>query len=482
MAEGRSLDQRCGPFDQQLMRVTSNCQTVALMRTRAVSVLRIRIRGADAAPRGCGRADYKEDIDMRRIIRAAAAASILLVPAGVWATADEHADKARAAMAKAAAWLRAKQDKDTGGWSVPPAQPAGAPGRSTPTYPAISGLVVNGLLLVPGIDSNDPAIHSGVKFLLDNQQPDGGIYDRVLPSYNTSIALSALGRIPDPTQRTRTAIAKAQEFLRGLQWSEKSVSDAGASEAPQPVGTEHPFYGGVGYGRHGRPDLSNVSLMLQGLHDSGVSPDDESFKRALTFLQRVQMLDEVNDMDYAKGSKQGGFVYATVPNAQSVEGRAGQSMAGEIEESLDDGTKVSRLRAYGSMTYAGFKSYIYAGLKKDDVRVKAAYGWIQRNYTMQENPGMGASGLYYYFVTVSRALSAYGENGPTTIDVIADSKAETRNWANDLIDRLVALQTDDGSFKSVDKRWMEDNDVLVTAYSLIALGEAVAAKDRAPVK
>jgi hypothetical protein len=35
------------------------------------------------------------------------------------------------------------------------------------------------------------------------------------------------------------------------------------------------------------------------------------------------------------------------------------------------------------------------------------------------------------------------------------------------------LQEPDGSFKSVDDRWMENDPVLITAYSLIALGEAV---------
>ena len=42
------------------------------------------------------------------------------------------------------------------------------------------------------------------------------------------------------------------------------------------------------------------------------------------------------------------------------------------------------------MTYAGLKSMIYAGVKHDDPRVKAAYEWIQKHYTLDENPGMGA--------------------------------------------------------------------------------------------
>ena len=53
------------------------------------------------------------------------------------------------------------------------------------------------------------------------------------------------------------------------------------------------------------------------------------------------------------------------------------------------------------------------------------------------------------------------------------AEGETRDWANDLIDRLAGLQNADGSFKVVDDRWMEDNPVLITAYGLMALQHAI---------
>jgi squalene-hopene/tetraprenyl-beta-curcumene cyclase len=417
---------------------------------------------------------------MLRSVRVMAMAAAFAVPALSAMAADEHTDKARAAMTKAIAWPRVQQDKASGGWALPPAPAAGSTEAPKPVYPAITGLVVTGLLKDSSIKPTDPIVLDGVKFMLKYQQPDGGIYDKMLPSYNTSIVLSALAKIDTP--EARAAIPKAQEFLRRQQWSEVAAK-TDVSDSPQPIGTEHPYYGGIGYGRHGRPDLSNLSTMLQGLHDSGVAGDDAAFKRAIVFLQRVQMLDSVNDMPYADGSKQGGFIYSVVPNAESVEGRAGQGYAGTIEESLDDGTKVSRLRCYGSMTYAGFKSYIYAGMKKDDERVKAAYGWAQRNYTVQENPGMKNEGLYYYLVSMSRALNAWADGAAPTIATIKeDGSTATRNWADDVIDRLAGLQSEDGSFQAVDKRWMEDNAVLITAYAVIALGEAVEAKEAAVKK
>ncbi len=365
-------------------------------------------------------------------------------------------------IAKAEAYLRSQQDSASGGWAV---APAGA------NFPAITGLVVNGLLLEPrAADDADAA--EGVAYILTFLRPDGGIYDKLLPSYNTAICLSALARSDSPA--AKAAIKPAQDFLRGLQYSEASVVFEGLDEAPTPVGREHPFFGGVGYGRHGRPDLSNLSFMLQGLHDSGVPADDAAFQRAVVFLQRTQMLERapsgtpVNDMAYAKGSTQGGFIYATSVNKDQV--ATGQSFAGEIEETLSDGTQASRLRAYGSMTYAGFKSYAYAGLHKDDPRVLAAWGWIRRNYTLQENPGLGTDGMYYYYLTFARALDA---SGADTIETIRpDGTGEARDWRRDLTARLAALQEPDGSFRVVDERWMEDNPVLITAYALIALKHA----------
>lgn len=370
---------------------------------------------------------------------------------------EAHYRQARQMIEKSIDYLRAQQDPATGGWAVAP---------QGPKIPAISALVLNGLLMEPDIDPNDPTVERGVDFILSFQQPDGGIYDQILANYNTALSVSALSRVN--TARAGDAIEKAIPFLRRLQWSEDSNEMKGETGK---VDQSHPFYGGVGYGDHGRPDNSNLNLMLQALHDAGVDCDDQAFQRAVVFLQRTQMVDEFNDQPYADGTKQGGFIYATAENTDTI--GQGESKAGMIEETLDDGTKISRLRAYGSITYAGFKSYIYANLDRDDPRVQAAYHWIGENYTLEENPGVGTDGLYYYFVTFSRALDAWGM---TTIPVYSqDAKTSPveHDWANDLIDRLATLQNDDGSFKSVDSRWMEDNPVLITAYSLLALQHAI---------
>jgi squalene-hopene/tetraprenyl-beta-curcumene cyclase len=129
------------------------------------------------------------------------------------------------------------------------------------------------------------------------------------------------------------------------------------------------------------------------------------------------------------------------------------------------------LRSYGSMTYAGLKSMIYAGLTKDDPRVKAAWDWVTKNWTLDENPGMrlnspdsARSGLFYYYHTLAKALNAYDQ--PT----ITDARGTAHDWRAELIEKLSTLQKPDGSWVG-EKRWMEDNPVLVTAYMVMALEE-----------
>lgn len=377
----------------------------------------------------------------------------------------ERTARANAMIAKAEAYLRGKQDPATGAWSVRP---------GAPVFPAITALVVHGMAMDPNRAAPDESLRKGIDYLLASQKPTGGIYDALLPSYNTAISVSALARVRDQFNdpRAAAAITKALPFLRSLQWGEDAQPDANLAEQAQKVGREHAFYGGVGYGRSGRPDLSNLSWYIEAFNDAGVEKDDPALQRALVFLSRVQMHEKINDQAYAKGSTQGGFIYATndatLKTAEGkVEDARGQSFAGTFEETLSDGTVASRLRCYGSMTYAGFKSLIHAGLSREDERVVMALRWIGANYTLAENPGIGTDGLYYYFVTFARALEAHGA------PMITLPTGAAANWRSDLVDRLEQLQLPDGSFWIQDDRWMENDPVLITAYGLIAVGEAM---------
>lgn len=364
---------------------------------------------------------------------------------------------AHAAVERGVFFLRGAQQAD-GGWSTGPG-------------PAVTGLVVALLLDAPGIGPDDPAVARGVAYLLDRVQADGSIRDGadgILANYNTAICLSALSRLarlPD-NPAAANAVAGAQAFLTGLQWKPGMTTPDGTT-----LTDGHPFVGGAGYGRHGRPDMSNTQVMLQGLYDSGLDADDPAFARALTFIARCQGIAE-NDF-FPEGTlvNDGGVIYATSINREHPEIPVSYANPDAVDAARA-GRPVSGLRGYGSMTYAAFKSFAYADLAPDDPRVVGARAWIAANYTLDQNPGMpaalGQQGLYYYYLTHARALSAWGE---PTLDV---ADGEPIDWAAALIDRLTTLQRDDGSFVNAEGRWMEDDPVLVTAYALTALLHAAA--------
>ena len=106
----------------------------------------------------------------------------------------------------------------------------------------------------------------------------------------------------------------------------------------------------------------------------------------------------------------GGFYYTPAAGGESPAGK----------------TPDGGLRSYGSMTYAGLKSMIYAGVGPDDPRVKAAVKWIQRHYDLSSNPGMGASGLYYYYHLFAKALDAAG------MKEVVDADGTKHDWRRDL--------------------------------------------------
>lgn len=380
--------------------------------------------------------------------------TLALAPASAGASVDdEHWHHANAALDRGIDYLR-EQQNDDGSWSPDPG-------------PAVTALVVTVMLDRPHIGPDDPAVQKGIDFILTHVQDDGGIYDQILANYNTSLCLSALSRVHGRADVAQ-AVNNAETFLRELQWQPGMEGPDG-----EPITEDHPYYGGAGYGKHGRPDLSNTHLMLQALHDAGVSCEDPAFERAVTFVSRLQG-GEHNDMfDEQTVEGDGGFIYATSVNSDNV--GVPQSMANP--EQIDEaraGRAVSGLRTYGSMTYAGFKSYIYAmpaQLDRDDPRITLARQWIAENYTLEQNPGMPEPiqhhGQYYYYMTFARALDAWGAS---TVETAA---GEQRYWANDLVAKLVELQRPDGSWTNEADRWMESDPNLVTAYALMALNHAI---------
>jgi squalene-hopene/tetraprenyl-beta-curcumene cyclase len=338
------------------------------------------------------------------------------------------------------AYLKSQQKPD-GGW------------QNENDPPAMTAIVLRAFVRDAKYDAKTDFVAKGYDKLLSYQLENGGIYKDLLANYNTAIAVSALSAAEDPAFKER--IDKAVAYLKGLQWTERTPDPGPKGE--RIADEKNPWYGGWGYGRSGRPDGSNMQLAVDALKDAGLKPEDPAFQAAVKFASRMQNSSESNDQPWA--GDDGGFVYTPANN--------GESMAGDT--TAPDGRR--ELRSYGSMTYAGLKSMIYAGLSKDDPRVKAAWAWITKNWTLDENPGMrlgdpakAQHGLYYYYHTLARALNAYDQ------PVLTDPQGRKHDWRVELVEKLASLQKEDGRWAG-DKRWMEENPVLVTSYVVLALQE-----------
>jgi squalene-hopene/tetraprenyl-beta-curcumene cyclase len=306
--------------------------------------------------------------------------------------------------------------------------------------PAVTAIVAAAVLKA-GRSPDDPLVAKGLKYVEGFVHPDGGIYAEGSShqNYETCVALQAFTQA-NRDGRYNALVKNAEKFIRGLQW------DDGEGHNKSSVN-----YGGAGYGGHKRPDLSNTSFLLDALESVGAGADDEAVQKALVFVSRCQNLEsEDNTTPFAAKINDGGFYYTPAAG--------GTSQAGQTEN--------GGLRSYGSMTYAGLKSMIYAGLTADDPRVKAALGWLAKHYTLNENPGMGSAGLYYYYQTFARALTAAG------LEKFSDADGNAHDWRADLLAQLAKLQKPDGSWVNDNARWMEGNPNLVTAYALLALAQS----------
>jgi squalene-hopene/tetraprenyl-beta-curcumene cyclase len=347
-----------------------------------------------------------------------------------FATAQD-ATKIRQSMDKGIAYLRQTQDQ-TGGWITPR------------TVIGPTAIVLTGLL-DSGVDIDDPMITRGLKLLEASTHDDGGVYtpDGFLHNYETCVVIMCFVKANEATKKKhakepyKDMLVKAEKFLRTRQLTEENNTKP-----------EDPHYGGIGYTRGTRPDMSNMQFFLDALKATGAKEDDPAIQKALVFVSRCQNLEsEHNTMPFIArnaANLDGGFIYYNQPDTEGTRETEG-------------------LRSYGGMTYAGFKSLIYAGLTKEDKRYKAALDWITKNYTVKENPGRGTSGLYYYYQTMAKTLEVF--NTPT----LEDASGKKNNWRSDLSEHLVSIQNPDGSWVNTNTQYMESDANLVTGYVLVAL-------------
>jgi squalene-hopene/tetraprenyl-beta-curcumene cyclase len=312
--------------------------------------------------------------------------------------------------------------------------------------PGVTALVTTAILRHGG-SPDDPPVSRSLRYLEGLVQPDGGIYrsESLYRNYETCLAMMCFAEA-NRDGRYDNLMNSAERFIKGLQWNEEEGHDPTS-----------PYYGGAGYGSHERPDLSNTQIFADTLMAANVGLDDEAFQGILVFVSRCQNLEtEHNTTPFAAKNPNGGFYYTPAAGGESKAGK----------------TPNGGLRSYGSMTYAGLKTMIYAGVGPDDPRVKAAFQWIQKHYDLETNPGLGTDGLYYYYHTFAKALDAMGA------EVIEDADGTKHDWRRELREELISRQRPDGSWINPNVRWMEGDPALVTGYALLALSYCRPEADR----
>ncbi len=347
-----------------------------------------------------------------------------------------------AALNRGMDWLIARQN-EKGHWS-------------SPDWPALTALPVWALSLSPRRESE--AVNKGVDYLLSHAKENGAIYvppredvrGGGKPNYNTAIAMVALhlsGR-----EDARPHVMRAREYIANTQHLEGDV-----------------YFGGFGYDAEtdrAYADLSNTYIaaeamrLTEDVEDFRTEGERVDFNRAALadFVSRTQNRPESNNADWVSDHPDdvGGFAY----HPESARGLT----------RVDEDGKVT-FRSFGSMTYAGMLSLIYADVDRNDPRVRSAADWSVRHWTVEENPGFGQEGYYYFMNVLTKSLAAFGQ------DILRREDGSEINWRLEVINRLTSLQRIDengnGYWVNENNRYWEGNPDLVTAYTLIALQVAL---------
>ena len=321
-----------------------------------------------------------------------------------------------AAIERGAKFLLAQQAED-GHWS-------------DPQMPALTALPV--WALAGWTATPESALEKGVKFILSTQREDGGFYvpkpgrgGSGLGNYNTSVCLSSLFV---SKKAPTAAMLKAREYIASSQLTGDDT-----------------YAGGFGYDKVSRrryADLSNTSYAMDAMRRT------ESLEELRTTGKRVDLdwgkaLAFVDNLMKKEGPDAGGAAY----NDRTPQGGSETNATGKVS-----------LRAYGSMTYAAVLSMCHAKLDKSDPRVRQSLEYCEKYWSVDENPGMGNQGLFYFYDILARALSA------AQVEEVGGHA-----WKKELAAKLMSLQKPDGSWFNDNNRFWEADPVLCTSFAVLCL-------------
>ena len=111
-----------------------------------------------------------------------------------------------------------------------------------------------------------------LKHLEGYVQEDGGIYNPKggVPNYETALTVICFKEANKDGRYDRTLKA-AERWLKKHQWNEGDKAADG-----KPIDKSSPNFGGAGYGKKARPDLSNTQMFLDALQNAECEPPKAS--------------------------------------------------------------------------------------------------------------------------------------------------------------------------------------------------------------
>ena len=368
-------------------------------------------------------------------------ASLLVAGVATAQGTNNVREQAQASVARGLAWMAGQQ------------QPNGAFGN--PDFPALTGLPLWAFANTKDARYTG-AVDRAVAFILTCIQTNGGIYAAnkgqraaSLATYNTAvcmIALHATGR-----RDLTPVLLRAREFL-----------------ATSQLKGDNEHEGGFGYEQNGEghSDLMNTHFSLEAMRDTQDLEDlrassekrvDINWDKALQYVSRLQYTNDAASAD------QGGFAYNPAdPNANLVRRTVRRII----------------MSAYGSISYAGLLSMVYAQVDRSDPRVQSMLDWSSKHWSLDENPGMGDTGLYFFYNVMSRALDTGKiDSIPRKAgDKEKDKVPAPITWRDELAAKLIGLQKADGHWVNKNGRFWENDPVLTTAYAVLTLQHAQPSK------
>ncbi len=341
-------------------------------------------------------------------------------------------NEVNAAIDRGLDWL-AQQQKPDGSWS-------------NSDFPGLSGLCLWPFARVDH-PQREAVVSAATAYLLSCVQTNGAIYREIpgrkgggLSNYNTAIAMTALHALGQPEYNR--IVQRARSYLAGAQYT-------GADE----------YDGGFGYDAttdRAYTDLLNTFYAAQAMR---LTADVEETRPAgepradIDWAATVRYVGRMQNPETAGAAHAGGFFY----NPTDPKAGTDTNAAGEVV-----------FRSFGSMTYAGLLALVFADVSREDVRVRSALRWAERHWTLDENPGMGQEGRYFFYHVLARALHATGH------DLIRREDQPPIAWREQTARMLLGLQridpaTGNGYWINENGRYWENDPALVTAYCLLAL-------------